>query len=111
MRSLEERLNRAEARMSIAETEARRKDSELARVKEDELRRYLAVCCSIVQCVAVCCSVLQCVAVRCSVLHMSAAETEACRKDSERARNKNHELQRCVAVYFRVLQCVAHVSS
>jgi len=66
VRSLEEQLNRAEARMSTAETEARRKDSELARVKEDEMRRYLAVCCSIVQGVAVYCSVLQCVAVCCT---------------------------------------------
>ena len=31
-------------------------------------RRYVAVCCSVLQCVAVCCSVLQCVAVCCSVL-------------------------------------------
>jgi len=29
---------------------------------------YVAVCCSVLQCVAVCCSVLQCVAVCCSVL-------------------------------------------
>ena len=31
-------------------------------------RKYIAVCCSVLQCVAVCCSVLQCVAVCCSVL-------------------------------------------
>ena len=29
--------------------------------------QYVAVCCSVLQCVAVCCSVLQCVAVCCSV--------------------------------------------
>jgi len=30
--------------------------------------KYVAACCSVLQCVAVCCSVLQCVAVCCSVL-------------------------------------------
>ena len=29
---------------------------------------YVAVCCSVLQCVSVCCSVSQCVAVCCSVL-------------------------------------------
>jgi len=33
---------------------------------------YVAVCCSVLQCVAVCCSVLQCVAVCCSVLQCVA---------------------------------------
>jgi len=30
---------------------------------------YVAVCCSVLQCLAICCSVLQCVAVCCSALH------------------------------------------
>jgi len=33
---------------------------------------YVAVCCSVLQCVAVCCSVLQCVAVCCRVLQCVA---------------------------------------
>ena len=35
-------------------------------------RSYVAVSCSVLQCVAVCCSVLQCVAVCCSVLQYIA---------------------------------------
>jgi len=45
---------------------------------------FVAVCCSVLQCVAVCCSVLQCVAVCCSVLQ-------------------------CVAVCCSVLQCVEYM--
>ena len=51
--------------MSTPETEARRKD--LAWIKEDHMRRCVAVCCSVLQCVAVCCSVMQYVAVCCRV--------------------------------------------
>ena len=36
--------------------------------KQEEVRGYVAVCCSVLQCVAVCCSVLKCVAMCCSVL-------------------------------------------
>jgi len=37
------------------------------KIKFRPFRLYVAVCCSVLQCVAVCCSVLQCVALCCSV--------------------------------------------
>ena len=42
---------------------------------------YVALCCSVLQCVAMCCSVLQCVAVCCSDLHnvcKSTRPTQLC---------------------------------
>ena len=53
---------------------------------------FVAVCCSVLQCVAVCCSVLQCAAVCCSVLQCAAV---CC------------SVLQCVAVCCSVLQCVA----
>jgi len=41
---------------------------------------FVAVCCSVLQCVAVCCGVLRCVAVRCSVLHLYKMHANSCRR-------------------------------
>jgi len=53
--------------------------------------KYVAVCCSVLQCAAMCCSVLQCVAVCCRVLQRAA---ECCR------------VLQSVTKVFRVLQSV-----
>ena len=52
---------------------------------------YVAVCCSVLQCVVVCCSVLHCVAECCSVLQCVAV---CC------------SVLQCVAVCCNMLQCV-----
>ena len=63
---------------------------------------FVAVCCSVLQCVAVCCSALQCVAVCCSVLQCVAL----CRIVSHCVAVCCSVLQ-YVAVCCSVLQCVA----
>jgi len=56
---------------------------------------YVAVCCSVLQCVAAGCSVLQCVAVCCSVLQCVAVMIREVAKEGS-AREVISELQ-CVA--------------
>jgi len=64
--------------------------------------RFVAVCCSVLQCVAVCCSVLQCVAVCCSSRFVKTACTQNPTKIS---------VLKCVAVSCSMLQYVAVCSS
>ena len=54
---------------------------------------YVAVCCSVLQCVAMCCSVLQCLAVCCNVLQ------RARRKEKEQTSLKAEDV--CVRVCVR----------
>jgi len=64
----------------------------------------VAVCCSVIQCVAVCCSLLQCVAVCCSVLQ--CVWWNACRLWSRSfAGMYEYIVSECVAVCCSVLQC------
>jgi len=65
---------------------------------------YVAVCCSVLQCVAVCCSVLQCVAVCCSVLQ---CHLNGCHTPMSKSAEKVCPMLQCVAVCCSVLQCVA----
>ena len=102
---------------------------------EAEIRYiYVAVCCSVLQCVAVCCSVLQCVAVCWSVLQYVAVCCSACCSVVQRGiqhdigsvlqciavccsaccsvvqRGIQHNIGsvlQCVAVSYNVSQCVA----
>ena len=53
--------------------------------------KYVAACCSVLQCAAVCCSVLQCAAACCSVLQCVAV---CC------------SVLQCIAVCCSVLQCI-----
>ena len=80
-------------------------------------RPYVAVCCSVLQCVAVCCSVLQCaavcwsilqgVAVCCSVLQCAEVYRFHIMRLVDRVTRSCVAVLQCVAVCCSVLQCLA----
>jgi len=71
-----------------------------------ECCNFVAVCCSVLQCVAVCCSVLQCVAVCCSVLQQQRTRYARILRLLSRAVDMSvATLFQCVAVCCSVLQC------